>query len=378
MHSLAVFLLATMLALAIAPAPQSQKKSSPQEKTECGTVVPAGQLEAELAHKAELARKKIAPLAITPPTDAPYHLPLTIHRVRDSQGNQIGLSLEGLDKVMQNLNQMWAQAGIQFFIYGDIDDSIHNDNFYNLPNTQVSWDELRIVNNVPNTINVYFTNLQGGFNGIATFPNESTQGILLDYRFYRGGVLAHEMGHYFNLFHTHETWPDSMGNPTKVECPSGSNCDSAGDLLCDTQADPDLIVSVDDNCNYIGAAAAPAGCDNTPYNPPTRNLMSSSRRFCRTEFTPDQISKILQTLNSANNRKNLITSGARYVNPLAPSSNSKCTYTAPCRTAAKAVSAAQNGDFIFLKPGVHPTSSLSGKQVTLTRWGTAGVAELKP
>jgi hypothetical protein len=80
----------------------------------------------------------------------------------------------------------------------------------------------------------------------------------------------------------------------------------------------------------------------------------------------------------ASNRKNLINSGKFYVDPLANNSNSKCTPEDPCRTVAKAVSAAQNGAFIYLKPGVHPTSEVSGKKLTLMRWGNSGVAELRP
>jgi hypothetical protein len=148
MHTLTTFLLATILALAIVPAPQSQKKAPPQEKTECGTVATLEQLKAELAQQAEVARKKIALLAITPPTDAPYYLPLTIHMVRDTSGIQTGLSSGNLEKIMQNLNQMWRQVGIQFFIYGEVDDSILNDEFYSLPNTTSSHDALRQVNNL--------------------------------------------------------------------------------------------------------------------------------------------------------------------------------------------------------------------------------------
>ena len=52
-------------------------------------------------------------------------------------------------------------------------------------------------------------------------------------------TLSHELGHYFDLYHTHET---SFG----TECPSGSNCQSAGDMVCDTPADPNLGQTRDD------------------------------------------------------------------------------------------------------------------------------------
>ncbi len=45
-----------------------------------------------------------------------------------------------------------------------------------------------------------------------------------------GATIAHEMGHYFGLLHTHET-----ANGTELV--NGTNCGTAGDLLCDTPAD---------------------------------------------------------------------------------------------------------------------------------------------
>src|SRR5262245_66628425 len=115
MHSLTVFFLATILALALTPASQSQKKSPPKEKEGCGTVVPLGQFEAELASRAESASKNIAPTVIAPPTQAPYYLPLTIHMVRGSSGHQPGLSSGKLGKPLQNRHQTVQQGGIRFF-----------------------------------------------------------------------------------------------------------------------------------------------------------------------------------------------------------------------------------------------------------------------
>ncbi|MBK9047683.1 MAG: hypothetical protein IPL74_13565 [Bacteroidetes bacterium] len=56
-------------------------------------------------------------------------------------------------------------------------------------------------------------------------------------------TLAHELGHYLGLYHTHET---SNG----VEYVNGSNCGTAGDLLCDTPADPNLFSCSNSSCQY--------------------------------------------------------------------------------------------------------------------------------
>ena len=68
----------------------------------------------------------------------------------------------------------------------------------------------------------------------------------------------------------------------------GSNCASAGDLHCDTPADPSLSSVVDDACNYIGTELDACG-SGAPYDPPVYNLMSYSRKWCRDHFTQEQL-----------------------------------------------------------------------------------------
>src|SRR5215475_15765178 len=171
MHSLTAFILATILALTILPAPQSQQPSPPKEKIECGTLIPPEQI------KAELNRQRIAAQAATPPTDAPYYLPLTIHLVHRSDGTD-GFTLDQLKVAMRDLNLMWQPIGVQFFIYGEID-HINDDTHFNIPDDQASRDALRRVNVAANTINVYFTHVQG-LCGQSSFTKSAVQGVLID------------------------------------------------------------------------------------------------------------------------------------------------------------------------------------------------------
>lgn len=383
MRTLTTFIILIIVVLATMPAPKAQEISSRKQSKmrECGTTATAEDFEIAMARIKRDRKNRELNLEAQeqePPTDAPYYIPLTIHIVRNSKGNG-GLALSALNRAMVDLNRLWQPVGVQFFIYGNID-YINDSTHYNLPGgdskaEQAARDALRLTNPVPNTVNVYFTNIDG-LNGQSSRSNKPIQGVLMninavgtiddpstpDDNEYNPSTFAHEIGHYFDLFHTHET-------VYGVECPSASNCVEAGDLLCDTPADPDLNDKADQACVYDNSAMTPAGCSGT-YNPPTKNIMSYSGRPCRDQFTGDQIKVILYCLR--NQRPNLITKGARYVDPLASPSNEDCTYNSPCQIVEKAIQVAEDGDFIFIKPGYNHASNLGGKQVTLQRWGTTG------
>ena len=95
------------------------------------------------------------------------------------------------------------------------------------------------------------------------------------------GILAHELGHCFSLPHTHGPGVASGTD----ELVNGSNCEIAGDFICDTPADPNINGRVDSQCRFT-ATLYDANGDR--YAPPTRNIMSYSRISCYTHFTPEQ------------------------------------------------------------------------------------------
>ena len=96
------------------------------------------------------------------------------------------------------------------------------------------------------------------------------------------------MGHYFDLLHTHDT---GYGQ----ECVDGSNCNEAGDGICDTPADPGLGTdNVDSTCNYTGTETDP--CHDDPYEPDTTNYLSYSPKACKSNFTDGQNLRAQATL----------------------------------------------------------------------------------
>ncbi|MDM7916176.1 MAG: M43 family zinc metalloprotease, partial [Candidatus Eisenbacteria bacterium] len=196
-------------------------------------------------------------------------------------------------------------------------DHIDSDAFYYDIDTLAEIDQLRETNVVDHAMNVYFTenlaNENGSFCGISSFTWSPHQGVVIMNAcipsIWNPSTFSHEVGHYFDLFHTHET---AYGR----ECVDGSNCGTAGDRLCDTPADPGLNrcgpngndYCVDPYCVYTGAFVDP--CHGDPNHPATDNMLAYSRPTCRTVFTPQQSEKAAATLVNLRPDHILDTSGA--------------------------------------------------------------------
>lgn len=214
-----------------------------------------------------------------------YRLPLTIHIVRNSKGEG-GFPTTKLSWALTDLNYNCIPLRFSFFQEGPID-YIDSDDFYDKVEGQSGVDSLRRTHSVDNTVNVYFTPkliFDGKrIGGIASFPTQFPQGIIVSNSDAGSAgepsTLTHEMGHYFGLFHTHET---SFGR----ELVNGSNCSTTGDKICDTPADPELNSSNISSCNYTGDARDQNG---DLYRPEPKNFMSYAPHECRVEFTPEQI-----------------------------------------------------------------------------------------
>ncbi|MFN0135767.1 MAG: M43 family zinc metalloprotease [Phycisphaerae bacterium] len=230
-------------------------------------------------------------LAVPLPRFIPQ-IPLTIHVVRETDGTGADLSMAEIDETIADANERMAQLGMIVFQRGAtrfIDDSgfLHIDNEFEM-------DLLRLTDNIANTINIYFVDEITLFFGdvscaVSTFSFQPTQGIVFKKSCTAQGgndhTFAHEIGHYFDLHHTHATY---FGE----ECPDGSNCESAGDQVCDTPADPNCDEIVDrTSCEYEGTEER---CGD-PFQPDTHNQMAYVGR-CADFFTPQQKSRALATL----------------------------------------------------------------------------------
>ena len=232
-------------------------------------------------------------LMLTPPPNV--CIPISLHIVRKDDGTG-GISLNQFYKGLQDCNAKYVGTGLTFHIHDIIylDDS---DYYFNI-NTDAEIDAMLNESPVTNTVNVYCTpNLadeDGGLCGRGSFTTSTPQGIALNNDCVgvsdNDSSFPHEMGHYFDLFHTHST---AMG----AELVDGSNCTTAGDLLCDTPADPGLDPpnNIDNACNYTGTEKDANG---DSYSPDTHQIMSYAPKLCRDVFSPNSQTRLLNTLTT--------------------------------------------------------------------------------
>lgn len=224
---------------------------------------------------------------VAPSQPGPYCVPIAAHIVRTSAGTG-GMPLSQLTQAIIDCNLHYANMDISFYVL--LVDYIDDDFFYYNISTRNDIDALRSTNVVSAAINIYFTPNLPGLCGTSSFTFSSVQGIVMangctglpDYP----SVVSHEVGHYFDLFHTHET---AFG----LEFVNGTNCTTAGDLFCDTPADPNLGGKVNSSCVYFAGEVDPNG---DPYAPDVSQIMSYARAICADTFSPESEAKALTTL----------------------------------------------------------------------------------
>ncbi|KAA8893882.1 hypothetical protein FN846DRAFT_976985 [Sphaerosporella brunnea] len=134
-------------------------------------------------------------------------------------------------------------------------------------------------------LNIYFAHLQQGMLGWCPFPEPDPtaedrimDGCVVSYLYGPGGeapynmgrTLTHELGHWFNLYHTFQ-----------------GGCNGGGDGVDDTPAQASAV--------YGCPAAAPDSCPDSPGVDPVHNYMGYSDDQCMTEFTQGQMSRMLRS-----------------------------------------------------------------------------------
>jgi PKD repeat protein len=223
-------------------------------------------------------------------------IPIKAHVIRNSNGTG-GICEADLNKAISNLNIIYADAFMEFFLCDGID-YINIDALCNFE----KGDEKNLIetNNVSGLINIYFTeyiknDAEESICGYSDNEGRNDIIVMKNSCATNDSSLVHEIGHFFSLMHTHGL--DTIKKTTELV--DGSNCDTDGDGICDTPADPRLTNNnVNNFCNYTGTEIDANG---DAYKPDTGNMMSYSKKGCRTHFSQQQLARMYAFYQTAKN-----------------------------------------------------------------------------
>ena len=227
---------------------------------------------------------------------------IVAHIVRDQAG------APNIDEatILSNLNRLNADFS-PICVSFEICEFRYIDNYQYDVMDNADWEEMQTLYHVPRRINMYFVEDTGldacGFASLGAIVNLTSGGIVIKKEDCVGGgagTLSHEMGHFFGLRHTF----DDVGGEELVD---GSNCETAGDGICDTPADPfveedldilDQYVDVENGCRFIWNAQDTNG---EYYSPIVGNVMSYYQNDCSCGFTHGQLSLMANTFLASPN-----------------------------------------------------------------------------
>lgn len=246
------------------------------------------------------------------------YVPIKLHVLRTNIGTTSFDPAAFMDGFME-LNRNFRDINIQFYIVPQIN-YINNTGFYDL-NAEQDEENLCSANDVNDALNLYFTNsilFNSVFNatGYAYYPSPSAASnrvFITNSSLNIGGrTLTHELGHYFNLLHTfNENNNPDIGLRELVTRGFGANCTTAGDLICDTPADPyGLSGATTNGCAYTGNLIDANG---TRFTPEMSNTMSYYSEICGSEFSGGQLERLSEGYVFRNSPDNQYT--IQYTNP---------------------------------------------------------------
>ncbi|RME60114.1 hypothetical protein D6779_02770, partial [Candidatus Parcubacteria bacterium] len=206
-----------------------------------------------------------------------YSVGIAVHIITDAAGN-FGVAPADL---AADINLLFSTFRQQVKIQFDIvkQDTIANDDY--VYTTREEEEQISFVYNIPNVVNIYYIPhphgdeqgrsvhspiLMSWYNNFSNFQFNGQYIIVKATRQF-SSTLTHEMGHFFDLFHTYHTClGDSATFPNQYE---------SGDLIPDTPvADPEMIYDCNSPPNSSAWKIA-------------HNFMSaySSSDHCRDRFT---------------------------------------------------------------------------------------------
>ena len=246
-------------------------------------------------------------------------VPVTFHLVAKNDGTD-RMPVDGVYAALCKLNDRYQAAGSEMFFYLDGINEINNTGLFTNPRDNRN---ALISNFDERSMNVFVVSQITGGAGTGNTLGYYSPGM--DLIVIQKGNLGdatytfeHEIGHFFTLAHTHRGWEDQpyrpsdypeqitfteinstqVTNPVRVELVDRSNCQIAGDEICDT--DPNYGFGFTCGCcNMLWTVIDRKG--DTILTPPLTNIMSYATNCNEYVFSPDQI-VALQTSYDASAR----------------------------------------------------------------------------
>ncbi len=218
-------------------------------------------------------------------TEESKTLSIAVQVIKNKAGEP-GITETAIYAAVETLNENFTAAYLQFSVCKI--NYIENYQYNNLTNQNEP--ELTSKYLEPKLINLFIVEQLADFAGnpvcaYTYYPSENKNYLFIAKDCFEPVNLTHQMGHFFGLYHTHET---AFGQ----EHPDGKNCETTGDLICDTPADPMLAGKVNDACTYT----ANTKLGSEYYSPVVTNYMSFSRPSCMCEITRQQAKRIQAVL----------------------------------------------------------------------------------
>lgn len=187
-------------------------------------------------------------------------------------------------------------------------------------------------------LNIWVVNYITGFSGYAYYPNAAgtnVDGIVISYNAFNSHTLAHEVGHYLNLYHTFEN--GCINN----------NCLANGDYVCDTPPDVSNTNECNDNsCNTeiddtIGLSPFTFDVNNLP------NYMDYTS--CPNAFTQGQLERMNDALLNTGRSWLLLSNGCG-TGPGVPATHAAFNYQIdPCYSGTVSFADTSESNFIWRK-----------------------------
>lgn len=256
--------------------------------------------------------------------DGPLFLPIQFYWVVDH--GELGPNPRRIRILIDLINDFYQQNGLPFQFYSGCSLELESpDNLYINSNGEAY--AMYLGNHHAKAINVYVVDVisdaLGVYNPVGDFITV-TKDIFLGPN--AASTLSHELGHFFGLEHTWTRihhfqqcyrepvsrskkfpWYCTIFAPFQV----GKMCESNGDAICDTPADPNDEGQY--GCPYLGTETDWFG---DSFNPDIMNIMSRYRNGCnpqRTNLTNGQKGVIWYNLLTKHSE--LMELDAEYLNP---------------------------------------------------------------